>query len=160
MRKLQNIIAMLHLFITYFIWCTTRYTMRQTCVSHKATRCTKLRGTQHSAELALRSTDFRALENLIFPALKPHSSPWFSAAYAAAIVHKNHFFCLYQQNKSSKFKVTFRQASNCCKRVLEAAKLYGNKTKEPITSQKHVLNKGKSATPPLFNGQEVIFCIS
>ena len=30
--------------------------------------------------------------------VKPHSSPWFSAACAAAIVHRNHFFCLYQQN--------------------------------------------------------------
>ena len=29
--------------------------------------------------------------------VKPHSSPWFSAACAAAIVHGNHFFCLYQQ---------------------------------------------------------------
>ena len=26
--------------------------------------------------------------------VKPHSSPWFSAACAAAIVHRNHFFCL------------------------------------------------------------------
>ena len=26
--------------------------------------------------------------------VKPHSSPWFSAACAAAIVHKNHFFLL------------------------------------------------------------------
>ena len=34
-------------------------------------------------------------------------------------------------------KVKFRQASNLCKRVLEAAKLaYANKTKESITSQK------------------------
>ena len=24
--------------------------------------------------------------------IKPHSSPWFSAAFAAAIVHRNHFF--------------------------------------------------------------------
>ena len=62
---------------------------------------------------------------------------WFSAAGAAAIVHRNHFFRLYQQNKSSESKVKFRQASNCCKRVLEAAKLaYANKTKESITSQK------------------------
>ena len=62
----------------------------------------------------------------------------------------------------------FRQASNRCKRVLEAAKLaYANKTKEPITSQKlgsrdfwrianSVPNKGKSAIPPLFNGPEVL----
>ena len=100
--------------------------------------------------------------------VKPHSSPWFSAACAAAIVHRNHFFRLYQQNKSSESKVKFRQASNRCKRVLEAAKLaYATKTKESITSQKlgsrdfwqianSVLNKGKSAIPPLFNGSEVL----
>ena len=45
--------------------------------------------------------------------VKPHSSPWFSAACAAAIVHRNHFFCLYQQNKPTESKVKFRQASNC-----------------------------------------------
>ena len=100
--------------------------------------------------------------------VKPHSSPWFSAACAAAIVHRNHFFHLYQQNKSSESKVKFRQASNHCKRVLEAAKLaYATQTKESITSQKlgsrdfwpianSVLNKGKSALPPLFNGPEVL----
>ena len=75
---------------------------------------------------------------------------------------------MYQQNKSSESKVKFRQASNRCKRVLEAAKLaYATKTKESITSQKldsrdfwkianSVLNKGKSAIPPLFNGPEVL----
>ena len=58
-------------------------------------------------------------------------------ACAAAIVHRNYFFRLYQQNKSSESKVKFRQASNRCKRVLEAAKLaYATKTKESITSQK------------------------
>ena len=100
--------------------------------------------------------------------VKPHSSPWFSADCAAAIVHRNHFFHLYQQNKSSESKVMFRQASNHCKRVLEAAKLaYATKTKESIISQKlgsrdfwrianSVLNKGKSAIPPLFNGPEVL----
>ena len=62
----------------------------------------------------------------------------------------------------------FRQDINRCKRVLEAAKLaYANKTKESIISQKlgsrdfwrianSVLNKGKSAIPPLFNGPEVL----
>ena len=100
--------------------------------------------------------------------VKSHSSPWFSAACAAAIVHRNHFFRLYQREKSSDSQVKFRQASNRCKRVLEAAKLaYANKTKESITSQKlgscdfwrianSVLNKGKSAIPPLFNGPEVL----
>ena len=100
--------------------------------------------------------------------VKSHSSPWFSASCAAAIGHGNHFFRLYQKNKSSDSKVKFRQASNRCKRVLEAAKLaYANKTKESITSQKlgsrdfwqitdSVLNKGKSAISPLFNGPEVL----
>ena len=69
--------------------------------------------------------------------VKHHSFPCFSAACAAAIVHRNHFFRLYQQNKSSESKVKLRQASNRCKRVLEAAKLaYATKTKECITSQK------------------------
>ena len=39
--------------------------------------------------------------------IKPHSSPWFSAACAAAIVDRNHFFCLYQQNKSCESKVRY-----------------------------------------------------
>ena len=84
------------------------------------------------------------------------------------MAHRNHFFRLYQREKSSDSKAKFRQASNHCKRVLEAAKLaYANKTKESITSQKlgsrdfwrianSVLNKGKSAIPPLFNEPEVL----
>ena len=66
--------------------------------------------------------------------VKPHLSPCFSAACAAAIVHSP-LFCLYQQNKSSESKVKFRRVSNHCKSVLKAAKLaYANKTKESITS--------------------------
>ena len=42
--------------------------------------------------------------------VKPHSSPWFSAACTAAIVHRNHFFRLYQKDKSSASKVNFRRA--------------------------------------------------
>ena len=99
--------------------------------------------------------------------VKPHSFPWFSAACAAAIVHRNHFFHCTKE-KTSDSKVKFRQSSNHCKRVLEAAKLaYANKAKESITSQKlsshdfwqianSVLNKGKSAVPPLFNSPEVL----
>ena len=61
---------------------------------------------------------------------KPHLFLWFWTACVAAIVHKNHFFGMYQQNKSSEPKIKFRQASNHYKRVLEAAKLvYGTKTK-------------------------------
>ena len=104
--------------------------------------------------------------------IKPHLSPWFSALCAAPIVHRNHFFHLYQQKKSSESKVKFRQVSNHCKRVLEAAKLaYANKTKESITSRKFgsrdfqqiassVFNKDKSAIPPLFNGLEVLYAAS
>ena len=44
--------------------------------------------------------------------VKPHSSPWFSAACAAAIVHTNQFFHLYQKDKPSDSKVKFRQANN------------------------------------------------
>ena len=85
-----------------------------------------------------------------------------------SLVRRNHFFHLNQQNKSYESKVKFRQASNCCKRVLEAAKLaYATKTKEAITFQKlgsrdfwqianSVLKQGKSAIPPLFNGPGVL----
>ena len=88
--------------------------------------------------------------------VKPHSSPWFSAACAAAVFHRNHF----------------GQASNRCKRVFETTKLsYATKTKESITFEKlsshdfwrianSVLDKGKSAIPPLFNGSEVLSSIS
>ena len=69
--------------------------------------------------------------------VKPHSSPWFSAACATAIVHRNHFFRLHQKDQSSDSKERFRKASNHCKRVLQAAKFAdANKTKKFITSQK------------------------
>ena len=60
------------------------------------------------------------------------------------------------------------QASNCCKGILEAAKLaYATKTKESIISQKlgswnfwqianSALKKSKSAIPPPFNDPEVL----
>ena len=75
---------------------------------------------------------------------------------------------MYQQHKPPECKVKFRQASNSCKRVLEAAKLaYATKTKETITSQKlgsqgiwgiasSVLNKGKSTIPPQFNDLKML----
>ena len=75
---------------------------------------------------------------------------------------------MHGKDRSSASKVNFRQASNWWKRFLEASKrAYGNKTKQSITSQKcgsrdfwiianSVLNKGKSAIPPLFNGPEVL----
>ena len=66
---------------------------------------------------------------------KFHLSTWVSAACAATIAHKNHFFRLYRKDKSSDSKVKFRRDSNCSKSVLEAAKLaYANKTKASLTS--------------------------
>ena len=97
--------------------------------------------------------------------VKPHLSPWFSAACAAATVHRNHFFLLYQMDKSES-KVNFRQAHKRCKRVLEAAKLaYANKRRSHslprnlafVTFGEYpiVFSKGKSAIPPLFNSLKV-----
>ena len=99
--------------------------------------------------------------------VKPHSFQWFSATYPVAIVHRNHFFFLYQQNKSFESKVKFRQAGNCCKRVLKLPNLHRLTKQESITFQKigsldfweianSVLNKGKSAIPPLLNSPEVL----
>ena len=94
--------------------------------------------------------------------------PWFSAACAVSVVHRNHFFHFHQQNNSSESKIKLRQASNLCKRFLGAAKpAYVTKTKDSITSQKLVswhfwqianciLNKGKSSIHPLFNDMEVL----
>ena len=39
--------------------------------------------------------------------VKPQLSLWFSAASAAAIDHRNHYFCLYQQRKFSESKGKF-----------------------------------------------------
>ena len=100
--------------------------------------------------------------------VKPHSSLWFSAGCAATIVHRNHFFHLHRQNKSSESKVNLRQAINCYKRVVQAVKpAYATKKKKSITSQKlgslgfwwiadSFLNKDKSAIFPQFNGPEVL----
>ena len=100
--------------------------------------------------------------------VKPHLSPWFSAACAAAKVHRKHFCRLYQQNKSSESKVRFRQTSNVAKGFLKLPNLCMLiKQKELINSQKlgsqnfwriasSVLSKGKSAIPPLYNGLEAL----
>ena len=93
--------------------------------------------------------------------IKSHSSLRFSAA---AMVHRNHFFGLYQKNKSSDSKVKFREAINHCKRVLEAVILH--MLKESIIFQKlgswdfrwianNILNKGKCAIP---HSRGVVYC--
>ena len=67
--------------------------------------------------------------------IKPYSSPWFPAAYAAAIVHRNQFFHLYKQNKYYECKEKFRQASNLAKGFLKLPNL-------------HMLTKQKSLSLP------------
>ena len=62
--------------------------------------------------------------------VQPHPSSWLSAACAAAIVHRNHFFRLCQQNKSLESKVKCSQVSNPYKYA------YATKRKESITSKK------------------------
>ena len=51
--------------------------------------------------------------------VKSNSSPWFSAACAAAMVHRNQFFCLYQQIKSSESKVHSDRLVIVAKRYLK-----------------------------------------
>ena len=69
--------------------------------------------------------------------VKPHLSPWFSAASAVVIAQRYPFFQMYQQNKSSASNSKFRQVSRSYKNVLKAAKFAcANKTKKVITSQK------------------------
>ena len=75
------------------------------------------------------------------------------------LVHRSHFFGLYQQYKLFEFKLKFKQACNHCKRVLEAAKLaYGNKITwllRLLANCYSLLSKGKSI-PPQFNRPEVL----
>ena len=65
----------------------------------------------------------------------------------AAIVHRNHF---------SESKVKFRQTSNCCKSVLEAAKLAMlKKRKSPLLSR----NMALGTLPSIQQSKGVVFCI-
>ena len=43
--------------------------------------------------------------------VRPHSSAWVSAACTATIAHRNHFFHLYQMDKSSDAKLKFKKGS-------------------------------------------------
>ena len=85
--------------------------------------------------------------------VKPHLSQRFSAAFAAAILQRNYSF----QINSSECKGKFRQASKCCKRVLEESN-----TSKKLGSQdfwrvaNSVLNKCKSSICHLFNCLEVL----
>ena len=54
--------------------------------------------------------------------VKPHSSPWFSSACAAEEAFIDQFFA-FTNDKLCVCKAMLRKATNCWKRVLEAAKL-------------------------------------
>ena len=99
---------------------------------------------------------------------KLHSSLWFSTACAGVLVYRNHFFCLYQQNKSSESKVKFPQASNVAKGFLKLPNLHMPIIQKSSSLPRNlslgtfgefliVLNKGRFAIPPLFSGLEVLF---
>ena len=92
---------------------------------------------------------------------KPHSSSWFSAASAAAIVYRNHFFRLYQHNLLN-LKYSSDKLVIAAKGFLKLPNLHMLIKQESITSQKlgsrdfwqianSVLIRGKSSIPPLFN---------
>ena len=54
--------------------------------------------------------------------VKPHSSPWYSLAIAAAIVHRKHYFHLFHRNSSVEIRRLFIRGRNDCKRVIEVTK--------------------------------------
>ena len=56
--------------------------------------------------------------------VKPGSSSWFSAACAAAIAHKNHFFCLYQKDKLLLLKQSLDRIAIVAKGFLKLPNLY------------------------------------
>ena len=93
---------------------------------------------------------------------KPYSSSWFSVtSAAAAIVHRNQFFHLYQQCILFESKLKFRQARNHCKRAGKLA--YGNKIiwlLGLLANCYSVLSNGKSTIPPQFNSPEVFYSAS
>ena len=89
---------------------------------------------------------------------KPHSSPWFSAACAAAIAHRNHFFRLYQHNKSFGSKLKFRRLVIVAKGFLKLMLIKQKSLsfpKKPGPREfwriaNSIFNKGKSAVLLLF----------
>ena len=55
--------------------------------------------------------------------VKYHSSPWFSAACTAAIVHRNHLFCFYQKGKSYESQHSNFSSKAIGKIIAEAEKI-------------------------------------
>ena len=68
--------------------------------------------------------------------VKPHSYPRFSAACAAAIVYRNQFFRLYQQNESSESKLSSDRLEIVSEEFLKLPNLYMLIKQKSIISQK------------------------
>ena len=84
--------------------------------------------------------------DVYIPHHKCHVKPHSSAAFAATIVHRNHFFPLQQQNKSSESKRKFRQSSS--KWFLKLLNLH-MLIKEKSLSLPRNLDLGTSAKLPI-----------
>ena len=67
--------------------------------------------------------------------VKPYSSPWLSAPCATAIVYRNHFFCLYQHNKSFESKLSSDRLVIVAERFLKLPHLHMLIKQGSITSQ-------------------------
>ena len=66
---------------------------------------------------------------------------------------------MYQQNKSSESKVKFRQASNRCKGVLDAAKrAYANKKKSPLLPRNLALRTFGKLSIVLLTNTNLLYC--
>ena len=100
--------------------------------------------------------------------IKPHLSPWFSIACAAAMVHRNHFFARTNRINLLNLKESSDRLVIIAKGFLKLPNLHDAiKAKAFIICQKlgclnflqianSVLNKGKSAIPPLYNAMVCI----
>ena len=99
---------------------------------------------------------------------RPNSQPWYTPECAAAIAHRNHFFHVFRQNRSSENEAAFKAARNCCRAVLKGARSsYAQSIQTRIGNERlgsrefwritnNIFNRGKATIPSLINGPEVI----
>ena len=98
---------------------------------------------------------------------KYYPSSWFSAAFGAVTVHRNQFFCVYQQN-IFRLRPSSTRLAIVAERFLNLLNfVYAAKTRESVNLQKlasrdsrrtgkTVLNKCKSILPLMIS---VVYCI-
>ena len=74
----------------------------------------------------LRDVPWKDITKLSASAAASAFSEWIQIVIPVYIPHHKYqikLYCLYQQYKSSESKANFRQASKCCKSIIEPAKL-------------------------------------